>query len=108
MRVTLTEEERAELQAAQRTSWGVRQWRRYQAALSGGAIKRRYQAALSSGALACGWRTAGHRRSDLGLHPGQCVQLGAGLARARGIAEGDHPGAERRLPAAAERALAAL
>jgi transposase len=93
MRVTLSEAERAELQAAQRTSRTVRHWRRYQAVLlrgDGVPLATVAQTLGCTQASVCNWTRAWRERG------------------AQGVAEGTHRGAERRLDAAAERTLEAL
>lgn len=93
MPLTLSEDERAALQAAQARSPKVRHWRRYQAVLL----------------RADGVPVAAVAR-DLGCTPTSvsnwtAAWRTAGLA---GVAEGWHPGAARRLDPAAEATLDAL
>src|SRR5258708_13487628 len=93
MRLILTEEGRSELQAAQRASRNVRHWRRSQAVLlraDGVPLAAVAQTLGCTQASVCNWTRAWRERG------------------APGVAEGAHRGAERRLPAAAERALEAL
>jgi transposase len=93
MRVTLSEQERAELVAVQRASRNVRHWRRYQAVLlrgEGMALAIVAQTLGCTQASVCNWTRAWRERG------------------ARGVAEGTHPGAERRLDTAAERVLEGL
>src|SRR5215475_10992596 len=97
MRVTLTDEERTEerteLQAAQRSSRNVRHCRRYQAVLLRAEGVPLATVATTLGrteASVCNWTRAWQERG------------------AQGVAEGVHPGAERRLEVAAARALEAL
>jgi len=93
MRLTLTDEERAELQAGLRSSRNVRHWRRYQAVLlraDGVPLATVAQNLGCTQASVCNWTKAWRERG------------------ARGVAEGTHPGAERRLDMAAERTLEAL
>ena len=93
MRVMLRDEERAELEAAQRTSRNVRHWRRYQAVLLRG----------EGVPLATVAQTLGCTQASV------CNGTRAWRERgARGVAEGIHPGAERRLDRTAERLLEAL
>jgi transposase len=90
MRVTLRDEERAELLAGQRTSRGVRHWRRYQAVLlrgDGVPLATVAQTLGCTQASVCHWTRAGREQG------------------AHGVAEGTHRGAERRLDAVAERPL---
>jgi len=71
----------------------VRHWRRYQAVLlraDGVALATVAQTLGCTQASVCNWTRAWRERG------------------AQGVAEGVHPGAERRLDAAAERVLAAL
>jgi transposase len=93
MRFALREDERAELLAAQRSSRGVRQWRRYQAVLlraDGMSLADVAQALGCSQASVCNWTRAWREQG------------------APGVAEGAHRGAERRLDAAAQRVIEAL
>lgn len=93
MRLTLRDDERAELVAAQRSSRNVRHWRRYQAVLlraDGVALATVAQTVGCTQASVCNWTRAWRERG------------------ARGVGEGTHPGAERRLDAAAEGVLQAL
>jgi putative transposase len=93
MRLVLTDVERVELQAAQQSSQNVRHWRRYQAVLlraDGVPLSTVAQTLGCTQASVCNWTKAWRERG------------------ARGVADGVHPGAERRLDAAAERVLAAL
>jgi transposase len=93
MRLTLTDAERAELQAVQRSSGNVRHWRRYQAVLlraDGVALAIVAQTLGCTQASVCNWTRAWRERG------------------ARGVAEGGHPGAERRLDVTAEHGLVAL
>jgi transposase len=95
MRVMLTDEERAELEAAQRRSRNVRHWRHW----------RRYQAVLlrAEGVpLATVATTVGCTQASV------CHWTRAWRERgARGVAAGIHPGAERRLDRTTERLLEA-
>jgi transposase len=93
MRLELREEERAELVAAQQASRNVRPWRRYQAVLlraDGVSLATVAQTLGCTQASVCNWTRAWR------------------VQGAHGVAEGRHPGAERRLDAGAERVLAAL
>jgi transposase len=93
MRLMLSEQERAELQAAQRSSRNVRHWRRYQAVLLRADGVPLATVATTLGctqASVWNWTRAWRERG------------------ARGVAEGVYPGAERRLGAVAERTLEAL
>lgn len=93
MRLTLTNAERAELVAAQQTSRNVRHWRRYQAVLlrgEGVPLETVAQTLGCTQASVCNWTRAWRERG------------------VRGVAEGMHHGAERRLDGAAEQALEAL
>jgi transposase len=93
MHVSLSEEDRAALEAAQRTSRSVRHWRRYQAVLLRGEGVPLATVAQTLGctpASVCNWTRAWRERG------------------ARGVAEGTHPGAERRLTGAAEDTLERL
>jgi putative transposase len=93
MRITLSEEDRAAVLAAQRTSRGVRQWRRYQAVLlraDGMSLETVAQALDCTPVSVCNWTRAYRER---------------GVA---GVAEGAHPGAARRLDQTAEQRLQGL
>ena len=93
MRLRLSEHEQAELLAAQRTSHDVRHWRRYQAVLlraEGVPLATVAQTLDCTQASVCNWTRAWRERG------------------ARGVAEGIHRGAERRLDTAAEQPLEAL
>jgi transposase len=93
MHLTLTEEERAKLQAEQQASQKVRHWRRYQAVLlrsEGVPLATVARDLGCTQASVCNWTRAWRERG------------------ARGVAEGRHRGAERRLDRAAERVLEAL
>jgi transposase len=93
MRLMLSEQGRAELQAAQRSSRNMRHWRRYQAVLLRADGVPLATVATTLGctqASVCNWTRAWRERG------------------ARGVAEGVHPGAERRLGEVAERTLEAL
>src|SRR5258708_14762093 len=93
MRLILTEEGRAELQAAQRASRNVRHGRRSQAVLlraDGVPLAAVAQTLGCTQASVCNWTRAWRERGP------------------RGVAEGTHPGAERRLDAEAELVLAGL
>jgi putative transposase len=93
MRLTLSEAERAELVAAQGASQTVRHWRRYQAVLlrgDGVPLATVAQTLGCTQASVCNWTKAWRER---------------GVA---GVSEGVHPGAERRLDAAAEQVLQTL
>jgi transposase len=93
MPVTLSQGERAALEAAQAQRPKVRHWRRYQAVLLRGQgmfVKDVARALGCTEASVYNW-TAAWRRDG-----------------AVGVAEGVHPGAARRLAAAAEAALQAL
>jgi|SRR5579871_1836213 len=93
MQLSLSDQERAELVAAQRSSRNVRHWRRYQAVLLRGEGVPLATVAQTLGctqASVCNWTKAWRERG------------------ARGVAEGVHPGAERRLDTAAEQVLQAL
>ena len=93
MRLTLTDEERAALLAAQRASRRVRHWRRYQAVLlraEGVPLATVAKTLGCTRASVCNWTTAWREQG------------------APGVAEGTHRGAERRLDGAAERTLEAL
>jgi transposase len=93
MRLRLTEEERAELVAGQRTSRNVRHWRRYQAVLlraDGVPLATVAQNLGCTQASVCNWTRAWRERG------------------VRGVAEGQHRGAERRLGASADSVLRAL
>src|SRR5258708_17780948 len=93
MRRMLSEQEGAELQAAQRSSRNVRHWRRYQAVLLRADGVPLATVATTLGctqASVCNWTRAWRERG------------------ARGVAEGVHPGAERRLGEVAARTLEAL
>jgi transposase len=93
MRLALSEEERAELAAAQRSSGNVRHWRRYQAVLLRADRVPLATVAQTLGctqASVCNWTRAWRERGT------------------PGVAEGLHPGAERRLDGGAERVLEAL
>ena len=93
MRLVLSDEERAELVAAQQASRNVRHWRRYQAVLlraEGVPLTTVAQTLGCTPASVCNWTRAWRERG------------------ARGVAEGTHPGAERRLGAEAEPVLVAL
>lgn len=93
MRITLTERERAELEAAQRQRRSVRHWRRYQAVLL---------------------RAAGTPLAVVAQTLGCCedsVTNWTNAWRAHGVAgvrEGRHAGAARRLDAAGEQRLGEL
>jgi putative transposase len=93
MRVALSKGERAELVAAQQSSRNVRHWRRYQAVLlraEGVPLATVAQTLGCTQASVCNWTRAWRERG------------------VRGVAEGTHPGAERRLDVEAERVLAML
>jgi transposase len=93
MPLTLSQDERAALEAAQAHSSKVRHWRRYQAVLLRGRgllVKDVARALGCTEASVYNW-TAAWRRGGAG-----------------GVAEGVHPGAARRLAPAAEAALHAL
>ena len=93
MRLMLSEQERAELQAAQRSSRNVRHWRRSQAVLLRAEGVPLATVATTVGctqASVCHWTRAWRERG------------------ARGVAEGVHPGADRRLGEVAARTLEAL
>ena len=93
MRLTLSEQERAELVTAQRTSRNVRHWRRYQAVLlraEGVALATVAQTLGCRQASVCNWTRAWRERG------------------AQGVAEGAHRGAERRLDAEAEHRMEGL
>lgn len=93
MRLALSEEERAELVAAQQLRRNVRHWRRYQAVLlraEGVPLATVAQTLGCTQASVCNWTRAWRERG------------------ARGVAERVHPGAERRLDPGAERVLATL
>jgi transposase len=93
MQLTLTDEERTELVAAQQASRRVRHWRRYQAVLlraEGVPLATVAQTLDCTQASVCHWTRAWRERG------------------ARGVAEGAHRGAERRLDAAAEQVLEVL
>jgi transposase len=93
MQLMLTDEERVELVAGQQASQRVRHWRRYQAVLlraEGVPLATVAQTLGCTQASVCNWTQAWRERG------------------ARGVAEGAHRGAERRLDAAAEQALEAL
>src|SRR5260370_25202291 len=89
----LREQGRAELQAAQRSSRNMRHWRRYQAVLLRADGVPLATVATSGGgtqASVCVWPRAWREGG------------------ARGVAEGVHPGADRRLGEVAARTLEAL
>ncbi len=93
MEIHLTEEDRAQLLAAQRTCRSVRHWRRYQAVLlraDGMSLVAVAQALDCTPASVCNW-TRAYREQG-----------------AEGVAEGIHRGAERRFDATAEQMLCAL
>jgi putative transposase len=93
MQLTLSDEERTELVAAQQSSRNVRHWRRYQAVLlraEGVPLATVAQTLGCTQASVCNWTRAWRERGP------------------RGVAEGTHPGAERRLDAEAELVLAGL
>src|SRR5258708_31637029 len=93
MQLTLSDEERTELVAAQQSSRNVRHWRRYQAVLlraEGVPLATVAQTLGCTQASVCNWTKAWRERG------------------VTGVAEGVHPGAERRLDRAAERLLEAL
>jgi transposase len=93
MRLALTDAERVELQVAQRSSRNVRHWRRYQAVLlraDGVPLAIVARTLGCTQASVCNWTKAWRERG------------------ARGVAEGAHPGAERRLDTMAERMLMTL
>src|SRR5258708_28768585 len=93
MGLMLSDEGRAELQAAQRPSRSMRHWRRAQAVLLRADGVPLATVATTLGctqASVCNWTRAWRERG------------------ARGVAEGVHPGAERRLGEVAERTLEAL
>jgi putative transposase len=93
MRIEVSEQDWAGLVAAQRASRNVRHWRRYQAVLlraQGVPLATVAQTLGCTQASVCNWTRAWRER---------------GVA---GVAEGVHPGAERRLDADAERTLEAL
>jgi transposase len=93
MPLTVSEEERTALEAAQARSPKVRHWRRYQAILlraTGVPVAEVARNLGCSEASVSNWTAAWRTQ---------------GLA---GVAEGGHPGAARRLAAAAEAALDAL
>ncbi len=93
MEISLSEEERAQLQAAQHACQGVRQWRRYQAVLlraDGMSLVAVAQALDCTPASVCNWTRA------YGEH---------GVV---GVAEGAHRGVARRFDATAEQVLHAL
>jgi transposase len=93
MRVELSEQDRAALVAAQGGSRNVRHWRRYQAVLlraQGVPLATVAQTLGCTQASVCNWTRAWREQ---------------GMA---GVAEGVHPGAERRLDVEAERALQTL
>jgi len=93
MRVTLTEEERTELLAVLRMIRNVRHWRRSQAVLlwaDGTPLATVAQTLGCTQAGVCNWTRAWREH---------------GVA---GVAEGMHPGAERRLDVAAEPILEGL
>lgn len=93
MRVQLTDEERAALQAAQQHNSSVRHWRRYQAVLLR-ADGLQVQAVAQ--ALGC---------TDTSVYNWTAAFRAQGVA---GMAEGPHPGVARRLDAAGEAALSIL
>jgi len=89
----LTEQERAELQAAQQASRPVRHWRRYQAVLlraEGMPLALVAKTLGCTPASVCNWTRAWRERGAVG------------------VAEGAHRGAQRRLDAAAEHVLEQL
>ena len=93
MQLALSEQERAELVGAQRSSRNVRHWRRYQAVLlraDGVPLATVAQTLGCTQASVCNWTKAWGERG------------------ARGVAEGVHLGAERRLGVPAERTLETL
>src|SRR5258708_19523405 len=93
MGLMLSDEGRAELQAAQRPSRSMRHWRRYQAVLLRADGVPLATVATTLGctqASVCNWTRAWRERG------------------ARGVAEGVHPGAERRLAEVARRTLTTL